>query len=422
MSSLPKFLFSTPFVTDFTIHNLPYGVFSRMGFAERRIGVAIGDKVLDCFTLAQKGILPAEFKEPTLNAFMARGRPVWQEVRGVLQTLLSDDSPKSLKNQRDVLDDAVVPISDCAMKLPCNIPGYSDFYASEHHAARCGRIFGREKPLLPNWKWMPVAYHGRTSSIVVSGTDIRRPSGQTVDNPEGPPSFGPSRRVDYELEVGVVIGQASEMGDPVPIDSAMDHVFGLVLLNDWSARDIQKWEGQPLGPFLSKNFATSISPWIVPLEALEPFKVPPPVQDPKPLPHLSGTSDESLYDLDLEAAIRTGKMYLATEASHVLCKTSLRHSYWSIAQMVTHHTSSGCPLGVGDLLGTGTLSGPGENEKACLLEQTAAGKDPVQLADGESRTFLEDRDEVVMRGHADKDGIRVGFGDLRNTLISATKN
>jgi fumarylacetoacetase len=304
--------------------------------------------------------------------------------------------------------------------LPCEIGDYTDFYASIHHATNVGSMFRPDNPLLPNYKWLPVGYHGRASSIVVSGTPVRRPWGQTVDQPAGPPQFAPSRRLDYELELGAFLGPGNTIGEPIPASRAGDHIFGVCLLNDWSARDVQTWEYQPLGPFLAKNFATSISPWIVTIEALEPFRRAPeprPPSDPQPLPHLR-TEPDCAYDITLEVWLRTAKMAEPVRLS----RSQFASLYWTLSQMVAHHASNGCPLRPGDLIGSGTVSGPEKENRGCLLELTWRGTEPLELPTGEVRKFLEDGDEVIFRGWCDAPGYcRIGLGECRGKILPATQ-
>jgi fumarylacetoacetase len=301
------------------------------------------------------------------------------------------------------------------MKLPVRIANYTDFYSSYHHAHNVGTMLrGPENALMPNWKWLPVAYHGRASSLVVSGTDVRRPGGQTKGSDAAAPTFGPSKSLDYELETAFLIGPGNSLGEPVPIDRAADHIFGLVLMNDWSARDIQAWEYQPLGPFLAKNFATSISPWVVTLEALEPFRKPLPPQDPQPLPYLRAKSDFT-FDIQLEAQLQTSSM----SAPHVITRTNFQNLYWSISQQLAHHTVNGCNLEPGDLLASGTISGATEDSRGCMLELTWRGANPLKLPNGETRKWLEDGDRLTITGWCQGDGYRVGFGEVSGRILPA---
>jgi fumarylacetoacetase len=305
---------------------------------------------------------------------------------------------------------------DVAMKLPVRIGNYTDFYSSYHHAHNVGTMLrGPENALMPNWKWLPVAYHGRASSVVVSGMDVRRPSGQTKAPDATAPTFGPSKSFDYELEMAFLIGPGNSLGEPVPIDRATDHIFGLVLMNDWSARDIQAWEYQPLGPFLAKNFATSISPWVVTLEALESFRKPLPSQDPEPLPYLRAKND-STFDVQLEAQLQTSSM----NAPHVITRTNFQNLYWSVSQQLAHHTVNGCNLEPGDLLASGTISGATEESRGCMLELTWRGANPLKLPNGETRRWLEDGDRLTITGWCQGDGYRVGFGEVTGRILPAS--
>ena len=387
-------------LSDFPIENLPFGVFQHEGTT--RIGVAIGDQILDLFCLDQRG--------DALNELMACGRAVSRSLRVRLAEMLREDA-----ENREVTARYLVPQKDARMLLPARIGDYTDFYASVHHATNVGSMFRPDNPLLPNYKYVPIGYHGRASSIVVSGTPFHRPSGQTRDDAEKPPVFGPSRRLDYEMEVGLFIGRGNELGKPIPIGQAEDHVFGLCLVNDWSARDIQTWEYQPLGPFLAKNFATTVSPWIVTIDALEPYRVAPferAADDPAPLPYLHGGSG---FDINVEVWLKTQKMSEPVRLS----RGNFRDMYWNVAQLVTHHASNGCNLQPGDLLASGTVSGPTKDSRGCLLELTWRGTEPIELPSGEQRRFLEDGDEVIMRGYCEREGLpRIGFGECRGTVMA----
>jgi fumarylacetoacetase len=404
-SSLPRFLFPNSLVTDFTIHNLPYGVFRRPGASSNRIGVAIGDKIIDLAVLAEKQLLHPSLTADVLNPFMRAGKSVWSATRSSLKTFLSDTHAQSLCHNPSLLSEAVVSQSEVSMVLPAQIGDYTDFYASEFHAANVGKIFRpNQDPLLPNWKHIPVGYHGRASSVVVSGTDVRRPSGQ-LKRPNAI-EFGPSEKMDFEVELGMFFGgESNPLGTPISIDNARDHIFGFTLLNDWSARDIQFWEYVPLGPFLSKNFATSISPWIVPLEAMEPFMIPSPQQNPTPLPYLQDPQNFSL-DFTISTSLN----------STTISQTNAKYLYWSFSQMIAHHTASGCNLRPGDLLGSGTISGPEKGEMGSMLELSWNGQQPINTAKG-PRTFLQDNDTVTMTAHCEKNGIRIGFGECTGTLV-----
>ncbi|MFY9316557.1 MAG: fumarylacetoacetase [Burkholderiales bacterium] len=399
---------------DFPIQNLPFGVFRRRNTsAAPRGGVAIGDQILD---LAAVGLQTG----PNLNRLAAAGRPAWKSLRAVLSKALSDTK------QRKRFSKFLVPRKDAQLFLPVEIGDYSDFYAGIYHAQNAGRLFRPDNPLLPNYHWVPIGYHGRASSVVVSGTPVVRPNGQSrgqTSAPDAPPSFGPSRRLDFELELGAVIGPGNALGRPVPIAKAADHVFGVTLFNDWSARDLQAWEYQPLGPFLAKSFASTMSPWIVTLEALEPFRCrafPRPGDQPAPLPYLSDEWDQKNgnFDIQLEAHLRTGKM----RRPHCLSRSNFRHAYWTLAQIVAHQASNGCNLRPGDLLGSGTISGPAPDALGALLEMTQGGKQPVQLPGGETRTFLEDGDEVILRGRCERSGfVSIGFGEAAGRVKPAPK-
>lgn len=402
---------------DFSIHNLPVGIYSLHG-ASRRAGMAIGDYVIDlqrCQNLGLFGdILPREinyFKRKTLNKFIGLGKETTSAVRGrIREELLKEKSP--LYNPELSL---LTHKSEVKMHLPVKIGDYTDFYSSREHATNVGKMFrDPENALLPNWLHLPVGYHGRASSIVVSGKNIRRPMGQTMPKGAEKPVFGPSRRLDFELEMGLVVGKNSELGQRVTTEEAEDYIFGLVLFNDWSARDIQKWEYVPLGPFLGKNFASSISPWIVPLEALDHLRVDGYEQkDPEPLPYLQYEGQKN-YDISLEVAIATedGK-------ETVICQSNFRHLYWAMVQQIAHHTVNGCNLRVGDIMASGTISGPEEGSYGSMLELSWAGSKTIVLDNGEERKFLEDGDTVIMRGVGKGSGKQVGFGEVRTKILPA---
>lgn len=407
--------------SDFSLHNLPFGIFS-IGSDAPRVGVAIGDFIVDMSAAAQLGILDSTglgvfvFQQPTLNPLMALGRPVAQKLRILLQKELTEKDSALHRASSQVL----VRQADARMHLPVAIGDYTDFYSSLEHATNVGKLFRPDNPLLPNWKHLPIGYHGRASSIAVSGTPIHRPYGQILPAGAQTPVFSRSQALDYELELGFIIGKNSEMGIPVSVEDAEDYVFGCVLFNDWSARDIQRWEYQPLGPFLSKNFASSMSPWVVTLDALQAFRVAGPEQHPEPLPYLQ-TKGTLNFDVNLEVSIVPNSVGTQTaEVETTVCRTNARYLYWNICQQLAHHTVSGCNLRVGDLLATGTISGPdGEANPSsgCLLELTEGGKKPIRLADGSQRTYLQDGDEVVMRGYAERAGMRVGFGEVRGAIL-----
>jgi fumarylacetoacetase len=403
--------------SDFPIQNLPYGVFSANGLAPR-LGVAIGDHVLDLWELAQDGRLdvcePAVFAATSLNAFMALGPNVWTRTRARISELLQHDHPE-LRDNDELRKLALVPMKDVKLHLPFTVAGYTDFYSSKEHATNVGVMFrGKDNALQPNWLHMPIGYNGRASTVVVSGTKVRRPRGQLKPPNADVPSFGPCKRLDFELEMGVVIGQPSAMGEMLSESQAEGMIFGFVLLNDWSARDIQQWEYVPLGPFQAKAFATSISPWVVTREALEPFRLQGPEQNPVPLSYLRQARPNN-YDLALEVGLRAGAMNDAQSIS----RTNFKYMYWSSVQQLMHHASSGCAMNVGDLLGSGTISGPEKSQRGSLLEISWNGTEPVELQGGARRTFLEDGDSLVMRGWCQGDGYRVGFGEVEGTILPA---
>jgi fumarylacetoacetase len=377
--------------------HLPYGVFRPHG-GEARVGARLGDGVLDLAALARDGLLdedPALFAQPSLNAFMAAGRDMWARVRGALHALA--DGPDA--------EPAATPLADAELLLPFAVADYVDFYASLDHATNVGRLFRPDaEPLLPNWRHLPVGYHGRAGTIVVSGTPIRRPRGQRKEPDASAPTYGPSARLDIELELGFVVGAPSALGEPVPVHSALDHVFGVVLVNDWSARDIQAWEYQPLGPFLGKSFATTVSGWVTPLEALRDRRVAAPPQEPAPLPYLREAA--WAFDLDLDVELNGA----------TVARTNARHLYWSPAQQLAHMTVNGASLRTGDLFATGTISGPQREERGSLLELAWGGAEPIALPDGSTRAFLEDGDEVVLRGRA---GEGVELGEARGRIEPA---
>jgi fumarylacetoacetase len=349
-----------------------------------------------------------------LNEFLALGRPAWRKVREILQKLLSADTA-TLRDDTKLRDRVFHRQADVVMQLPAKIGNYTDFYSSYHHAHNVGTMLrGPENALMPNWKWLPVAYHGRASSVVSSGTDVRRPQGQIKPPDAAAPVFGPTKSLDYELEMAFLIGPGNSLGQAVPIDRALDHIFGFVVMNDWSARDIQAWEYQPLGPFLAKNFCTSISPWVVTLEALEPFRKPLAPQEPKPLPYLHASNDFT-FDIKLEARLQTAQM----ASPHVLTRTNFQNLYWSISQQLAHHTVNGCNLQPGDLLASGTISGASEESRGCMLELTWRGANPLKLPNGETRKWLEDGDRLKITGWCDGDGYRIGFGEVSGQIVPA---
>jgi fumarylacetoacetase len=410
--------------TDFPIQNLPFGVFRRRGTAEPpRIGVAIGDQVLDLAAGSSQGLLQGAgepvaraCQEPALNGLMALGSAAASDLRAILHSLLSEPGGQPAASRN------LVSIGEAELFVPAHIGGYTDFYASIHHATHVGRLFRPENPLLPNYQYVPIAYHGRASSIVVSGTPVVRPSGQQRQG-ENPPTYAPSRRLDYELEAGFYIAGGNALGTTIPVREASQHVFGFCLVNDWSARDIQAWEYQPLGPFLGKNFATSVSPWVVTAEALAPFRAcaaPRPEGDPQTLPYLHAELDQQhgALSIELEVLIATAKMREQGIAPHRLSRVNFNTMYWTPAQMVAHHASNGCNLEPGDLLASGTVSGPTSDALGSLLEISQGGRQSIALPNGEARTFLEDGDEIVMRGTCSAPGYRrLGFGECRGVIL-----
>ncbi len=410
--------------SDFPIQNLPYGRFRRAGSDEPwRIGVAIGDQVLD-LRLASEQAPWADDLQPLLaplaagdlNAFMALGSEAWSRMRAALSTAFAEDSV-----QAPFLELCLLPQAACEMALPCRIGDYTDFYSGIHHATTIGKLFRPDNPLLPNYKWVPIGYHGRSSSIGLSGV-VKRPRGQTLAPGAQAPAFGPSAKLDYELEVGAFVGRANALGEPVAMDAAEEALFGLVLLNDWSARDLQAWEYQPLGPFLAKNFASSISPWIVTMEALAPFRRPftRPEGDPQPLPYLDGAFNRQAgaIDIVLEAWLQSAAMRAAGQPALRLSRSNMSDAYWTWAQMLTHHASNGCNLQPGDLLGSGTLSGADDDGRGSLMELSANGRTPIALPGGESRSFLQDGDTLTLRAYCRQPGaVRIGFGEVSGTIV-----
>jgi fumarylacetoacetase len=407
--------------SHFPLENLPFGVFKpRDGAA--RIGVALGEHVVDLSALERAGLfkdLPPETTAATtrdsLNEFLALGRPAWRRVREILQKLLSAETA-TLRDDKKLRERVFHRQADVVMQLPVKIGNYTDFYSSYHHAHNVGTMLrGPENALMPNWKWLPVAYHGRASSVVASGAEVRRPQGQVKPPDAAAPIFGATKSLDYELETAFLIGPGNSLGQPVAIDRAPDHIFGLVLMNDWSARDIQAWEYQPLGPFLAKNFCTSISPWVVTLEALEPFRKLLPRQDPEPLAYLRAKNDFT-FDIQLEAKLQTAKM----KAPHTITRTNFQNLYWSISQQLAHHTVGGCNLQPGDLLASGTISGENEESRGCMLELTWRGANPLKLPNDETRKWLEDGDTLAITGWCQGDDYRVGFGEVSGRVLPAT--
>jgi fumarylacetoacetase len=424
---------------DFPIQNLPFGVVRRRGSDDApRVAVAIGDQALDVVAALDAGLLgdaagdaaadaliAAEACRATvLNGLMALGPRHWSALRSALSRLLREGSEGAAKVAGDpaLRRGLLLPLAEAEPLLPANVGDYTDFYASVHHATNVGALFRPDNPLLPNYKWVPIGYHGRASSLVPTGSPVRRPVGQTRAADAAVPTVGPSRLLDYELEVGLFVGPGNALGEPIPIDRAESHIFGLCLVNDWSARDLQAWEYQPLGPFLAKSFVTTVSPWVVTLEALAPFRIPAyerPAGDPQPLPYLAQEGDGGV-GITLEALLRTPRMREEGAPPARLSRGSFGDMYWTIAQLLTHHASNGCNLRPGDLLASGTVSGPTADSRGCLLELTRRGADPITLPDGETRTFLEDGDEVTLRAWCENDDLRIGFGECTGTVVSST--
>ena len=405
--------------SDFSIHNLPYGIFSDTKDSARRAGVAIGNQVLDLSVLESEGLLSLNggpyFDQPTLNAFIDSGRDNWTQARTTIQTLLSSDN-SDLRNNADLQKKALFKQADVTMHLPVQVPGFTDFYSSKEHATNVGTMFrDPNNALLPNWTEMPVGYNGRASTVIVSGNDVVRPSGQLKPNPDDRPIFSACKRLDFELETTFVVGKGNHIGQPIAVDKAADHIFGMVLLNDWSARDIQKWEYVPLGPFNAKTFASQVSPWIVTMDALAPFSTACPTQEPKPLAYLNEKDSDNSFDINLSVELLPENAETAT----VICETNFKYMYWSMAQQLTHHTITGCKVEVGDMMGSGTISGPTPDSYGSMLEIAWNATKPVALEGGESRTFIEDGDTVIMKGYSEKDGVRVGFGEVRGKVLPA---
>lgn len=415
---------------DFPLQNLPLGIFSPSS-ASPRGGVAIGDAIFDLKVASDAGLFSGEAAEAAqsacgdnLNAFFAMGASARRALRAQLQELLAEGS--AAQARLEAMGQALLPTAaTCQLHLPARVGDYTDFYVGIHHANNVGRLFRPDNPLLPNYKHVPIGYHGRASTVCVSGTPVRRPKGQTLPPGQEAPSFGPSKRLDYELELGIWIGQGNEMGDSIAIGQANEHIAGYCLLNDWSARDVQAWEYQPLGPFLAKNFGTTVSPWVVTAEALEPFRSAQPARpegDPQPLPYLLDEADQAkgAFDIELEVLILTAAMREKGLQPHRLALSNTLNMYWTVAQMVAHHSVGGCKLQSGDLFGSGTLSGPEPQAFGSLLESTFGGKQPISLPNGEQRTFLEDGDEVILRARCQREGYpSIGFGECRGVLLAA---
>lgn len=406
--------------SNFPIQNLPYGIFRTKSGGEPRAGVAIGEFILDLSVLDANGFFNNSeaagknvFSQKTLNTFMSLGRNTWKGIRNIIQNLLLEDNP-IMRDNKSLREKALINMTDALMCMPVEIGDYTDFYSSKEHAENAGTIFrGKENALMPNWLYMPVAYHGRASSVILSGSDIYRPKGQIKNENKTNPEFLPSKMLDFELEMGFIIGKGNKLGFPIKINEALDHIFGMLIVNDWSARDIQKWEYVPLGPFLGKNFATSISPWIVTMEALEPFRIPGLKQIPEPLSYLKYDYDCS-YDIKLEVFLETEKLKLPSKIS----SSNFKYIYWSICQQLAHHTINGCNLKTGDLLASGTVSGPDPLSYGSMLEITWNGKNPITLPNGDKRKFLEDGDTVTMTAYCQGDGYRIGFGEVTGKVLS----
>jgi len=405
--------------SDFPIQNLPYGIFYTSENHSKRAGTAIGEYILDLDAAEKNGLFEKKtftgkdiFNTGSLNKFMSLGKNVWSEVRKAITELLDENNPL-LRNNENLRSECLILQKDATLCMPSEIGDYTDFYSSKDHATNVGIMFrGKENALMPNWLHLPVAYHGRASSVVLSGTDIIRPKGQTKADDAETPSFGSSRLLDFELEMGFFIGTGNELGNPIRIENAEEHIFGMVLVNDWSARDIQKWEYVPLGPFLAKNFATSISPWIVTMEALEPFKTKSEIQDPEPLPYLKRVNENS-YDIKLDVILKTP----GSEKEEILSESNFKYMYWDMCQQLAHHTVTGCNMRPGDLLASGTISGPEKGTYGSLLEITWRGSEPVKLSNGDELKFLRDGDELIMRGYCEKDGLRIGFGEVTGKIL-----
>lgn len=404
--------------SDFPIQNLPYGIFATETKTPR-IGVAIGEQILDLSEIAKAGLFDAIkfdksiLSKNMLNWFIALGKPTTNAVRERISDLLNEEN-EELKSNASLRENALVRQTDAALFMPLFIPNYTDFYSSKEHATNVGVMFrDPANALLPNWLHLPVGYHGRASSIVVSGTPIHRPKGQTKADDAAAPSFGPSKLLDFELEMAFVIGKSTELGESVTTENAEEHIFGMVLFNDWSARDIQKWEYVPLGPFLGKNFGSTISPWVVTLEALEPFKVESPKQEPEVLSYLQFEGKKN-YDIHLSVEIKP-----ENGAGKIVSNSNFKYMYWNMAQQLAHHTVNGCNTKVGDLYASGTISGPTPDSFGSMLEISWQGKKPITLPDGTERKFIQDNDTVIIRGFAEKNGVRIGFGDCSGKILPA---
>ncbi|MDX5482007.1 MAG: fumarylacetoacetase [Hymenobacteraceae bacterium] len=404
--------------SDFPIQNLPFGIF-RTENKDPRVGVAIGEYVLDLCVLGQHNMFelidldPNVFHRRYLNDFIALGKPVWRAVRNRVSELLRNDN-EEISGNSALMNECLIKQVDAQMLMPVKVPNYTDFYSSIEHATNVGTMFRDPKnALLPNWKHIPIGYHGRASSIVVSGIDIHRPKGQTKAPDAEVPTFGPSKLLDFELEVAFITGKETQLGESITPNQANDHIFGLVLFNDWSARDMQTWEYVPLGPFLAKSFGSSISPWVVTLDALEPFKVKGPEQDPKPLPYLEFTGNHN-YDINLEVLIKP-----EDGEENSICRSNYKYMYWNMNQQLAHQSSNGCNIQVGDMYASGTISGPEKDSYGSMLELTWRGANPIKLSDGTERKFINDYDTVIMRGYGERNGIRIGFGEVSTRVLPA---
>jgi len=407
--------------SDFPIENLPYGIFYTKENNSLRVGTAIGEYVLDLAAADRNGLFknisPADkeiFSSKSLNRFMSMGKTFHSEIRKEISDLL-DENNSILRDDDKLRSECLIHQNDVTMCMPVEIGDYTDFYSSKDHATNVGIMFrGKENALMPNWLHLPVAYHGRASSVVLSGTEIIRPKGQTKADDAESPSFGPSRLLDFELEMGFFIGTGNNLGEPINIDNASDHIFGMVLVNDWSARDIQKWEYVPLGPFLAKNFATSISPWVVTMEALEPFRIKSEIQDPAPLPYLKSSGNNS-YDIKLDVLLKTP----SSQNAEIISRSNFKYMYWDMYQQLAHHTVTGCNMRTGDLLASGTISGPEKGTYGSLLELSWRGEEPIKLSGGDELKFLRDGDELIIKGYCEKDGLRIGFGKVTGKILPA---
>ena len=405
--------------SDFPIQNIPFGIYSPKGGGDLHVATAIGNYVLDLAYLDEAGYFQNTevegteiFHEPTLNAFMSLGRKAWKDTRNVISHLLNKDTEK-LRDNKELRELVLVPMEDAEMEFPVDIGDYTDFYSSKEHASNVGTIFrGPENALMPNWLHLPIAYHGRASSIILDGGNVVRPKGQTKLPSAENPSFGDSKRMDFELEMGLFIGTGNSLGERISVKDAEEHIFGMALVNDWSARDIQAWEYQPLGPFLAKNLATTISPWIITLEALEPFRCSGPKQEPEPLEYLRNEKD-STFDINLEIHLKSEKM----DEYELISSSNYNYLYWDMNQQIVHHTTTGCNLRTGDMLASGTISGPEKNSRGSMLELTWGWSEPLKLSNGEERLALEDGDTVMLKGWCQGDNYRIGFGKCTGKLL-----